>query len=168
MILDNLFVILAGLLTVCLIPLYIYRQKVFTFSYKKGPIEFFVKDLKLYLHNEHPRIHFDYSIIEKTKNEKDIRIRETLIVENIINQFFYYEYEKKTQKGIQREKLWTSYEEKSYTNPKTPSDWKERRDLAWQRDKSKCNRCRTTLKLEMYLQLLLKIFHKVEVITLRI
>ncbi len=148
MILDSTFEIFATLLTICLIPLYIYRQKVFSFAYKKGSLDFFIQDLKLHMQKNHPKISFDYSIIEKTKDEKDIRIRETLIVEDIINQFFYYEYEKNTQKGIPRDKLWTGYEEKSFSNPKTPIDWQERRDLAWQRDRNKCNRCGTEIKLE--------------------
>ena len=146
--LDYTFVIYSSLLIACIIPLYIYRQKVFSFAYKTGSIEFFIQDLKTHMQNNHPKIPFNYSIIEKTKNEKDIRIRETLIVEDIISQFFYYKYEKNTQKGIPREKLWTGYEEKSFSNPKTPMDWQERRELAWQRDKNKCNRCGTKIKLE--------------------
>ena len=148
MILDSTFIIFASLLTASLIPLYIYRQRVFSFAYKTGKLDFFIEDLKLHMKKEHPKMIFDYSIIEKTETEKDIRIRETLIVEDIINQFYYYQYEKGTQKGIPREKYWTGYEEKSFSNPKTPSDWQERRELAWQRDKNKCNRCGTDIKLE--------------------
>lgn len=148
MLLDTTFVISSTLLIACLIPLYIYRQRIFSFAYKTGSLEFFIQDLKQHMQKEHPFITFDYSIIEKTKDEKDIRIRETLIAEDIINQFYYYEYEKNTQRGISRDKLWTGYEEKSFSNPKTPIDWQERRELAWQRDKNKCNRCGTDIKLE--------------------
>lgn len=146
--LDSTFIILASLLIACLIPLYIYRRKVFSFSYKTGDLDLFIKDLKEYMQRNHPKMSFDYSIIEKTKDEKDIRIKETLIVEDIINQFYYYDYEKETQKDIPREKHWTGYEEKSFSNPKVPSDWKERRKLAWQRDENKCNRCGTKIRLE--------------------
>ena len=148
MILDFTFVLFSSLLIACLIPLYIYRQRVFAFAYKTGDLEFFIKDLKLHMQENHPKINFDYSIIQKTKDEKDIRIRETLIVEDIINQFYYFEYEKNTQNGVSRDKLWTGYEEKSFSNPKTPNDWQERRELAWQRDKNKCNRCGTKIKIE--------------------
>lgn len=148
MILDSSFIISSSLLIACLIPLYIYRQRVFSFAYKTGSLEFFIKDLKQHMKENHPKITFDYSIIEKTKDEKDIRIRETLIVEEIISQFFYHKYEKNTQKGISRDKLWTSYEEKSFSNPKTPIDWQERRELAWVRDENKCNRCGTQIKLD--------------------
>lgn len=147
MILDYSFVLFSSLLVACLIPLYIYRQKVFPFVYKTGPLEFFIQDLKAHM-QKYPKMIFDYSIIEKTKDEKDIRIRQTLIAENIVSQFYYYAYEKNTQKGIPREKLWTTYEERSFSNPKTPIDWQERRELAWRRDKNKCNRCGTEIKLE--------------------
>jgi hypothetical protein len=146
--LDSTFIIFATLLIGGLIPLYIYRQRIFSFAYKTGSLEFFIKDLKQHMRENHPFISFEYSIIEKTKDEKDIRIRETLIAEDIVSQFYYYEYEKNTQKGIPRDKLWTGYEEKSFSNPKTPSDWQERRELAWQRDKNKCNRCGTNIKIE--------------------
>ncbi|WP_122892743.1 HNH endonuclease [Arcobacter peruensis] len=148
MILDSTFVISSSLLIACLIPLFIYRKKVFPFVYKTGSLEIFIKDLKIHMNDNHPKINFDYSIIKKTKDEKDIRIRETLIVEDIINQFYYFEYQKNTQNGISRDKLWKGYEEKSFSNPKTPNDWQERRELAWQRDKNKCNRCGTKIKLE--------------------
>ncbi|MBU3015871.1 HNH endonuclease [Poseidonibacter lekithochrous] len=148
MILDSTFIIYSSLIIACLIPLYIYRQKVFSFAYKTGSLEFFIKDLKQHMQRNHPKISLDYSIIEKTKDEKDIRIRETLIVEDIISQFFYHEYEKNTQKGISREKLWSTYEEKSFSNPKTPNDWIERRELAWIRDENKCNRCGMEIKLD--------------------
>ena len=148
MILDSIFVLFSSLLIACLIPLYIYRQKVFPFVYKTGNLEIFLRDLKIHMQNNHPKIDFDYSIVQKTKNEKDIRIRQTLIVEDIINQFYNFEYEKNTQKGVAREKIWTGYDEKSYSNPKTPSDWQERRNLAWQRDKNCCNRCGTKIKIK--------------------
>jgi len=147
-ILDYTFVIYSSLLISFLIPLYIYRQKVFSFAYKKGSLDFFIKDVKQHMQRNHPKISFYYLIIEKTKDEKDIRIRETLIVEEIISQFFYHEYEKNTQKGLPKEKLWSTYEEKSFSNPKTPNDWKKRRELAWIRDENKCNRCGTQLKMD--------------------
>ena len=147
MVLDSVFVFYSILLIACLIPLYMYREKVFTTVYKTGPLDFFVQDLKNHM-QKHPKMIFDYSIIEKTKNEKDIRVRETLIVEDIVSQFYYYKYEKDTQRGIAKEKLWMGYEEKSYSNPKTPSDWQKRRTYSWTRDKNRCNRCGTEIKLE--------------------
>lgn len=146
--LDSTFIILSTLLIGSLIPLYIYRKRVFPFAYRTGNLDLFIKDIKQYMKQEYPNLEIDYSIIKKTKDEKDIKVRETLIVENIINQFFYYAYEKNTQGTVSKEKLWTNYEKKSFSNPKFPSDWKERRALSWQRDNGKCNRCGTKMRLE--------------------
>jgi phage FluMu protein Com len=148
MILDIQFTIVASLLTACLIPLYIYREKIFSFKYKTGKLELFLQDLKIHLKQNHPKISFDYSIVEKAKKEKDIRITQTLIVEDMVKQFYNYKYEKNTQKAISKEKIWPGYEEKSLSNPKIPSDWKERRELAWSREKKKCNRCGNSIKLD--------------------
>jgi len=149
--LDIEFVIYAGLLVSLIIPLYIYRQRIFSFAYKTGNLEFFIKDLKLHMKKEHPKINFDYSIIEKTKDEKDIRIREILILEDIVNQFYNYEYIKDTQNPVPREKLWVGYDERSRSNPKVPNDWIERRELAWHRDNKRCNRCGTEISFnDMY------------------
>lgn len=147
MVLDIKFIILSSILIGAIIPLYIYREKIFAFAYKKGDIEIFIRDIKLHMKKEHPRINFDYSIIEKTKDEKDIRIRETIIVEDIVAQYFNYDFAKRTQGTVSKDKLWTNYEEKSKSNTKSPSDWQQRRELAWNRDHKKCNRCGIETKL---------------------
>ena len=148
MILDMDFVILSSLMVACLIPLYIFRKKIFSLKHTNdGGFHLFIKDLKLYMQKHHPKIDFDYSIIEKTKNEVNLKIRETLIVEDIINQFFNYDYSIKTQNDIPREKHWINYEEKSKSNPKYPSDWLLRKEFAWKRDNKSCNRCGNNLTL---------------------
>lgn len=146
--LDIDFIFYSSIIILFLIPLYIYREKVFAFVYKKGDISLFVKDVKLHMQNEHPKIKIDYSIIERTKDEKDIRIRETLIVEDIVSQFFFYNYTKNTQSDISRDKHWSGYEEKSKTNEKYPNDWPIRKDFAWKREEGKCNRCGNKITLD--------------------
>jgi 5-methylcytosine-specific restriction endonuclease McrA len=96
----------------------------------------------------HPKIKIDYSIIEKTQNEQEFKVRETLIVENVINQFFNYNYQKETQETVPSNKLWTNYIEKSKSNPKYPNDWSQRKDMAWKRDNKSCNRCGDKISLE--------------------
>ena len=95
----------------------------------------------------HPKVKIDYSIIDKTENERNIKLRETLIVENVIQQFFDYPYKKQTQESISNDKLWSNYIEKSVSNAKYPNDWPQRKELAWKRDNKCCNRCgdKTTL-----------------------
>lgn len=139
------FVIYASLLIALILPLYFYRQRIFSFAYKTGDLEFFLQDLKLHMKKEHPKIHFDYSIVEKTKDEKDIRTREILILEDIVNQFHTFQYTRKTQGLISKDLLWVNYAEKSKSNPKKPNDWASRRKLAWVRDEKRCNRCGTQI-----------------------
>lgn len=142
MVLDLDFVIYSTLLILFLIPLYFYRQKIFKFKYENsGNFDLFVKDLKLHMQKHHPKIFIDYSIIGKTIDEKNLKLRETLIIEDVVRQFFYFDYEKKTQKSVAREKLWLTYEEKSTSNPKVPTDWIKRKELVYSRDNRCCNRC---------------------------
>lgn len=147
--LDTNFIISSSLLIASLLPLYIYRKKIFAFKYKKGDtFPLFVKDLKLHMTQNHPKIKIDYSIIGKSENEKNIKLRESLIVENITQQFFDYPYKEETQESIEKEKLWTNYIEKSKSNPKYPNDWAQRKELAWKRDDKCCNRCGDKLTLD--------------------
>ena len=148
MLLDINFSIASGLLIACLLPLYIYRKRIFSKYKSGGTFHLFVKDLKLHMTQHHPKIKIDYSIIDKTENEKNTQLRETLIVENVLQQFFDYPYKKETQGTISKEKLWTNYMEKSVCNPKYPSDWPQRKELAWKRDNKCCNRCADKIALD--------------------
>jgi hypothetical protein len=144
------FSILASLLIACLIPLYIYREKIFSAKYENnGGFDLFLKDIKSYMKNNHPKINIEYTtIIEKTKTELILEIRETLIVEDVVKQFFNFQYSKKTQPTLLKEKLWVNYGDKSISNPKYPSDWPQRKEAAWRRDNSCCNRCGTNIDLK--------------------
>jgi hypothetical protein len=147
--LDINFTIASILLISSLLPLYIYRKKIFAFKYKKGDnLPLFIKDLKLHMTQHHPKIKIDYSIIGKSENEDDLKIRETLIVEDIVQQFFNYNYQKKTQKSVEKEKLWLNYMEKSNSNPKYPNDWSQRKELSWKKDNKCCNRCGDRIALD--------------------
>lgn len=146
--LDIEFIIAAIFLIASLLPLYIYRKKIFL-RFKEGEgFPFFEKDIKSYMKTHHPKIKINYSIIEKTKDENNTILRQNLIVENIIQQFFEYPYQKETQKSIPKEKLWSNYIEKSISNPKYPNDWLQRKELAWRRDDKACNRCAQELSLD--------------------
>jgi hypothetical protein len=148
LLLDIDFIIVGILLIIFLLPLYIYRKKIFVKYKSDGNFQLFVKDLKLIMNQHHPKIKIDYSIISKTENEKNIQLRETLIVENIIKQFFDYSYEKESQEMIPKDKLWANYMVKSVSNAKYPSDWQQRKELAWKRDNKCCNRCGDKIALD--------------------
>jgi hypothetical protein len=149
LILDFTYVFYSSFIIACLLPLYIYREKIFSKNYKNNEgFPLFLKDLKEHMSNFHPKIAINYSIIEKTANEPDLDLRETLIVENVVEQFFNYPYSKKTQNDIPREKHWINYEEKSISNTKYPSDWPLRKEFSWKRDNKCCNRCGNNLNLK--------------------
>ena len=125
-----------------LIPIYMFREKVFKFFYKSSDFETFLKELKKYILIERPYIKFDYSIVEKTSDEKNPKTRQTLIIENIIMQYAEYDLNISTQNSIEKDLLWQTYENDSFPKKdKLPKDWLRRKDLAWKRGKSKCSRC---------------------------
>ena len=139
--LGTSFNIAAVLLILCLLPLYIYRKRILGRFTKSESFHLFLSDVKSHLSKYHPKIKIDYSIIEKTKNEQNLILRENIIVENIVQQFFDYPYKKETQNSIPKDKLWVNYIEKSISNPKYPNDWIQRKEQAWKRDGKACCRC---------------------------
>lgn len=149
MVLDLEFILYGSIIIFGLVPLYIYREKVFKRFYKTGNIKIFLKDVDIYLTIHHPKIQFDFKILSKFENEKDIRIKETLIVEEVVKQFSNYEFDLQTQRGLSKDKQWSSYEQNSklLKDNKLPVDWPQRKEAAWIRDNNKCNRCGNKVKL---------------------
>ena len=124
-----------------LLPLYIYRKKIFV-KYQSGEkFHLFVKDLKLIMNQHHPKIKIDYSRIDKKKIDETLEEREKIVIESVVAQYFNSPYEKDTQDGIAKEKYWLNYYEKSISNSKFPNDWPLRKEAALRRDDSSCNRC---------------------------
>lgn len=151
------FVISGVLIIGSLLPLYIYRKKIFAFYYADEDINLFLQDVKNLLKRDYPKIRFNYdNLLEKTKNEKNLRIRETIIIENLVSQFYSQPYKKTTQMDISKDKHWSAYQEKSRNNPKFPNDWTLRKKLSWERDNQKCNRCGNKMKLEDSLSIFVK------------
>ncbi|MGB6329250.1 MAG: hypothetical protein WBF48_10010 [Halarcobacter sp.] len=148
--LDIEFIIYSVIIIFCLIPLYIYRKEIYSKFSKSGNIKIFIKDIDAYLSLHYPKINFDFSnILKKVEEEKDIKIKEILVVEDLVSQFATYEYELTTQTSVSRDKLWSSYDNNSklLKDNKFPIDWNQRKEAAWIRDKNKCNRCGTKIKL---------------------
>ncbi len=150
MLLDVKFVSAGLIVILILIPLYIYRKEIYKRFYKSGNIKQFIRNVDAYLSTYHPKIRFDFSKLqEKVSEEKDIRIKETLIVEELVRQFTYYDYELHTQRTVSKDKLWNGYDTNSklLKDNKFPIDWNQRKEAAWIRDENKCNRCGTKTKL---------------------
>ncbi len=135
------------LLVVLILPLYLYREKIFTFFYKTDGFNDFVRELKNYLRVKYPKKRFEFSIISKTAQEKDVRVRQSLVIENIISQLIEMPFERTTQDGLNKAKQWYMYDEKSINSLKAPNDWKQRREATWKRDERSCKRCSKPVKL---------------------
>lgn len=149
MVLDFAFVVAGLIIILMLIPLYIYRKEIYSKISKKGNIKTFLRDVDAYLSTHYPKIPFNYDIVQKLEDEQDIRRKEILIVEDLVGQFAYYEYELHTQKTVSKDKLWKSYEQNSILikDNKRPIDWAQRKEAAWFREEGKCDRCGTKSKL---------------------
>ncbi len=128
-----IFIILA-------ILLYFFLKKTSFVNDSNSKFEFFIKSIKLYMKRYHPKIDINYGIVDLSKNEKNIKVRQTVIIDDIANQFYNYKFIKTTQKAIAKEKLWPTY----IDNPPTssyPNDWLQRKEFAYSRDNKSCTRC---------------------------
>lgn len=145
MVLDVTFIIAGTLIILMLIPLYIYREQIYSKFSKKGNIKTFIRDVDSYLCAHYPKISFNFDILEKLEDEQDIRRKEILIIEDLVGQFAYQEYELSTQKTVSKDKLWNGYDQNSILikDNKRPIDWAQRKEAAWFREDGKCNRCGT-------------------------
>lgn len=136
------FIIYSSLLLSTLLPLYIFRQKIIKFLYKPSDFETFLTELKKYTNNNHAYIDFDYSIVEKTKDEENPKARQILIVENMLMQFTEFEINISTQNSVGKDLLWQTYDTDSFPNKeKLPKDWLRRKETVLKRDNYKCSRC---------------------------
>ena len=101
MVLDITFTIFGCLIIISLIPLYIYRDKIYKkFARSTDDIKYFYKDTKNFLITNYPKINFDFNILDKFNNIKDINLKETLIAEEFAKQFATHPYELTTQAGV--------------------------------------------------------------------
>ena len=66
-----------------------------------------------------------------------------------MHQYSNYPYQVQTQKVVNKEELWSSYEVDSKPfKDKNPNDLKRRKNLAWKRAQYRCDRCGLLLKSE--------------------
>lgn len=146
--LENDFIFFSTIIIILLLPLYRYRKRVFKFYYQENDISSFIKDIQIYLKRKLPKITFSYEILKKLSHEKDFRIKQTLIIEDIIKQFSDYKYSTVTQNTIKHDLLWASYENDSKPpKDKVPKDLIRRKELSWRRDNQSCDRCGQKIKL---------------------
>lgn len=135
------YILLSGLLVFLLVLLYLFKDNL-PFKFKDKRISAFKNDVIIYLKQNYPNITFNLSIFDTTKKEKDIRVRQMLIAENLALQFAKYEFDFSTQKSIDQKLIWSSYEiESKPTKNRRPNDLKRRKEYTFKRDNESCIRC---------------------------
>ena len=142
------FIIGASIIIFALLPLYIYREKIFKFIYKKGDIKTFLKDLDFHLREIYPYVNFRKINLEDDDTTEE-STQKIIYIEKYLNQYLNKEYEKRTQKCISKDLLWQSYEIDS--TPKkghAPKDLAKRKDFVLKRDNNRCNRCGKYIKMD--------------------
>lgn len=159
MVLGTDFAIISLLIILSIIPLYIYKDKLLSYLYPASDLETFLDEVKKYLQINHPKITFDFSIVKNTQNEENPKTREILIVEDLVKQFYSYEYSPQNMLIIPSSMLWANYRDNCIPiKDKLPSDWARRKEAVFKRDKSKCQRCGRNLNIkEAHVMLLKKV-----------
>ena len=157
MILGLDFTILSIIITITLLPLYIYRKKVFRFLYKKENLQTLLRDMEIFLKNTCPKIKFDFSKVDIKDKTISADTKKVLIIESALNQYINFVYNIKTQVNINKDLIWGSYEIDSIPKKNsTPKDLLKRKDLTFKRDNEKCNRCGKKIKMDTSMLFLLK------------
>lgn len=157
MILGFDYIFLSSIIILFIIPLYIYRKKVFKFLYNKDDFPSFLKDFKTFSQIIFPKIKFDFSKIDMPDKSLTPDVQKVLVIENILNQYIEHKYIKKTQINIKKELLWGSYELDSIPKKNSiPKDLSKRKELTLSRDNHKCNRCGKSIKTNTSMLLLVK------------
>lgn len=157
MILGLDYIFLSSIIILLIIPLYIYRKKVFKFLYNKDDLPSFLQNFKTFTQIIFPKIKFDFSKIDISDKSLAPDVQKVLVIENILNQYIEYKYIKKTQINIKKELLWGSYELDSIPRKNsTPKDLSKRKELTLSRDNNKCNRCGKSIKTNTSMLLLIK------------
>ncbi len=144
------FIIIGIIIILLLTPLYIYRKRIFKFLYyKQGDFKSFLYHIKNYLKSEYPYIPFNYTLNSKIEEEKNIKVKKTLFIEHLVTQFIKYEYKTQTQDSINKEFLWSTYEQNCKPiKDKFPTDWPKRKEFTFKRDQAKCKRCGHKVRLQ--------------------
>jgi hypothetical protein len=110
----------------------------------------FLQHVQQYLATQHPKIKFDYSIVNKLSIEPNPITRQYVLIDNLINQFLKIPIDLNlAHKPISQNQLWDSYTFNAKPiGTKLPTDWAKRKMVALQRDKNICQRCGTSVKQE--------------------
>ncbi len=153
------FIVSSTILIVVIFSLlYIFRKKIFKAYYKGIDFDLFTKRIKEYLQTHHPKINFNYKIIDLSINEQNPQARCYIIIDNLVDQFINANINTNfTPRSISQNQLWDSYTFNAKPiDTKLPDDWAKRKMVVAQRDHNICQRCGIHTKPETTHLFLLK------------
>ena len=108
---------------------------------KLDKFQLFLDLVNSYLKREYPSINFDLSFYKEKKEEDNLKVQKATLIAEVIRQFADFHWEKKTQKSVKKEILWSGYGVNSQPNKKIPQDFLRRKELVFFREEGICNRC---------------------------
>ena len=108
---------------------------------KLDKFQLFLDLVNSYLKREYPSINFDLSFYKDKKEEDNLKVQKATLIAEVIRQFADFHWEKKTQKSVKKEILWSGYGVNSQPSKKIPQDFLRRKELVFFRDDGICNRC---------------------------
>ena len=108
---------------------------------KFNRFQLFLDLVNSYLKREYPNIIFDLSFYKDKKEEDNLKIQKAMLIAEVIRQFADFHWEKKTQKSVKKEILWSGYGVNSQPSKKIPQDFLRRKELVFFREEGICNRC---------------------------
>ena len=108
---------------------------------KLDKFQLFLDLVNSYLKREYPNINFDLSFYKDKKEEDNLKVQKATLIAEVIRQFADFHWEKKTQKSVKKEILWSGYGVNSQPSKKIPQDFLRRKELVFFREEGICNRC---------------------------
>ena len=108
---------------------------------KLDKFQLFLDLVNSYLKREYPSINFDLSFYKEKKEEDNLKVQKATLIAEVIRQFADFHWEKKTQKSVKKEILWSGYGVNSQPSKKIPQDFLRRKELVFFREEGICNRC---------------------------
>ena len=108
---------------------------------KLDKFQLFLDLVNSYLKREYPSINFDLSFYKDKKEEDNLKVQKATLIAEVIRQFADFHWEKKTQKSVKKEILWSGYGVNSQPSKKIPQDFLRRKELVLFREEGICNRC---------------------------
>ena len=112
---------------------------------KLDKFQLFLDLVNSYLKREYPSINFDLSFYKEKKEEDNLKVQKATLIAEVIRQFADFHWEKKTQKSVKKDLIWSGYGINSQPNKKIPQDFLRRKELVFFREQGTCNRCGNVL-----------------------